>query len=47
MTTQLAVILAALVVLALIVDGVFNGAAATVFMIRQLLDLIEYLAFWR
>ncbi|MEL6689086.1 MAG: glyceraldehyde-3-phosphate dehydrogenase [Pseudomonadota bacterium] len=47
MTNRLAIILGALIVLSLIADRIFNDGAATVFLVKQLLELIEWIAFWR
>ncbi|MEM1151067.1 MAG: hypothetical protein AAGI03_10990 [Pseudomonadota bacterium] len=47
MTNQLAIILGALVIIALILDAVLNGSSASLFLIKKLTDLIEWMAFWR
>ncbi|MEM9437402.1 MAG: hypothetical protein AAGA15_10200 [Pseudomonadota bacterium] len=47
MTNQLAIILGALVLIALVLDAVLNGSAATLFLVKKLTDLIEWMAFWR
>ena len=47
MTNQLAIVLGALVLLALGVDWFFADWSNSVFLMRKLLDLIEWLKFWR
>ena len=47
MTNQLAIILAAIIVAAVIADQVLNSGAALVFLFQQLLEMITYLKFWR
>lgn len=47
MTNRLAIILGVLILLAVGVDIARNDSAGLVFVLRKLLDLIEYLAFWR
>jgi hypothetical protein len=42
-----AIILACVIILALVLDQVLNAGDATMFLLRKLFDLIEYLAFWR
>ena len=47
MTNTLAISLGGIILLALGADAVLNDSAATLFLGRKLIDLIEYLAFWR
>lgn len=47
MTNQLAIILAATIVVAILADQVLNSGAALVFLVQQLLEFITYLKFWR
>ena len=47
MTTKAAIILAGVIILALILDGVLNAGTATMFMVRKMVGLVEYMAFWR
>jgi hypothetical protein len=46
-TTKAAIILAAVIILALVLDQVLNDGTATLFTLRKLVGLVEYLAFWR
>jgi uncharacterized membrane protein YobD (UPF0266 family) len=39
--------LAVIIVLLILLDVVANGSAATTFLLRKLVDAIEYVAFWR
>ncbi|MFM2389412.1 MAG: hypothetical protein RLZZ437_967 [Pseudomonadota bacterium] len=47
MSNRAAIILASVIILALILDRVLNAGNATMFILRKLFDLVEYLAFWR
>ena len=47
MTNQIALALAALILIGLGCDWYFNEMAATLFLGRKLSDLIEWMAFWR
>ncbi|MCU0801801.1 MAG: glyceraldehyde-3-phosphate dehydrogenase [Rhodobacteraceae bacterium] len=47
MSNRSAIILACVIILALVLDQVLNAGDATMFLLRKLFDLIEYLAFWR
>ncbi|MFU8779017.1 MAG: hypothetical protein ACNA7M_15350 [Roseovarius sp.] len=47
MTNTFAIGLGGIILLALGADFVLNESQATLFLGRKLLDLIEYLAFWR
>jgi hypothetical protein len=47
LTNLVAFLLALLVIAGIVVDLVFFGADNLVFLSRKLLELIEWLAFWR
>ncbi|MCH2077675.1 MAG: hypothetical protein MK180_12505 [Rhodobacteraceae bacterium] len=47
MTNRLAIILGIMIVTALLADGFLNDGAATLFLMKRFLDLIEWVAFWR
>lgn len=47
MTNRIAIILGVLILLATGYDIALNDSAGVVFVMRKLIDLIEYLAFWR
>ncbi len=47
MSNRTAFGLAVIIVLLILLDVVANEAAATTFLLRKLVDAIEYLAFWR
>lgn len=47
MTTKAAIILAGVIILALILDAVLNAGAATMFLVRKMFGLVEYMTFWR
>lgn len=47
MPTRLALSIAGMVVLAIIADRLLNEGEATLFLVRKLFDLVEYLSFWR
>jgi hypothetical protein len=40
-------ILAVIIVAAILLDVTFDSSAAMMFLLRKLVDLIDYLAFWR
>jgi hypothetical protein len=40
-------VVAALIAAALAADALLNDGVATLFLIRKLFQLVEYLAFWR
>jgi hypothetical protein len=46
-TNKAAIILAGVIILALVLDYAGNDGAATMFMLRRMFGLVEYLAFWR
>lgn len=47
MTNRIAISLGAIVLAAFLLDMIRNDMSGTLFVVRKLLDLIEYLAFWR
>ena len=47
MTDRLAIILGAIVALLIAADLFANGGGVLLFLARKLLDLMEYLIFWR
>ncbi len=47
MTNRIAIVLGLLVAGALAFDLLQNDASGVLFVARKLMDLIEYLAFWR
>lgn len=47
MTNQLAIILGAVIVIALGIDFVLFGAEGSLFLAKKLMELTEYIAFWR
>ena len=47
MTDRLAIILGAIVALLIAADLFANGGGVLVFLARKMLDLMEYLIFWR
>ncbi|MEM9349430.1 MAG: glyceraldehyde-3-phosphate dehydrogenase [Pseudomonadota bacterium] len=47
MTNRLAIILGALVITALVLDAVFNDGTVTLFLLKKLTDLMDWMAFWR
>ncbi len=47
MTDRIAVYLGLLIVVLILLDVTLNHSAAITFLLRKLVDLIEYLAFWR
>jgi uncharacterized membrane protein YobD (UPF0266 family) len=47
MTDRIALSLAVIIVLLILADVTLNGAAALTFLLRKLVDMIEYVAFWR
>ena len=47
MTNKLAIWIGLIVIGLLILDQVLRDGDATIFLLRKLADLIEYLAFWR
>lgn len=47
MTDRLAIILGAIVALLIAADLFANGGGGLLFLARKMLDLMEYLIFWR
>ncbi|SIN86727.1 glyceraldehyde-3-phosphate dehydrogenase [Vannielia litorea] len=47
MTNRLAIIVFALILAALLADGLLNDAAATLFLLKKFAALTEWMAFWR
>lgn len=47
MTNQIAIALAALILLGLGLDAFLNDWQATVFLARKFAQLVEWMAFWR
>lgn len=47
MTNGVAAVLAGLVLVLVLGDQALNGGTGTLFMVHRLLDLVEYLTFWR
>ncbi|MBZ0122962.1 MAG: hypothetical protein K8F31_03675 [Roseovarius sp.] len=47
MTNQIAILLGAVIVIGLGVDWLFLDWSGTIFLSRKLIDLIEWMQFWR
>lgn len=47
MTDRIALVLALLIAAAIGADMVFNDSVASVFLLRKLGDLVQYLMIWR
>ena len=47
MTNRLAIVLAILIAALMILDLTMNNGAALFFLVRKVVDLIDYLVFWR
>ncbi|WP_169640686.1 hypothetical protein [Roseobacter ponti] len=47
MTNRIAIVLGAVLIALILVDVLFFSAGGIVFLGRRLLDLIDWLAFWR
>ena len=47
MSNRTAFILAVIIVLLILLDVAVNGSSAVTFLLRKLVDAIEYVAFWR
>ncbi len=47
MTNQIALVLACVILTAILADVALNGGIASVFMLKKLMNLIEYVEFWR
>ena len=47
MTNRIAVVLGGLLVLAIVLDMALNGSDHLVYLGKKLVELIEWIAFWR
>lgn len=47
MNSQISIVLALVIVALLCLDMFFFGCEGTVFLLRKMAELIEWLAFWR
>ena len=47
MSNRGAFILAVLIVILILLDVTLNASTAMMFLLRKLVDLIDYVAFWR
>ena len=47
MSNRIALIVAAVILTVILLDIVLDGSAALLFLLRKLVDMIEYVAFWR
>ena len=47
MTDRLAIVLGVLIALLIAADLLANGGGVLVFLARKMMDLMEYLIFWR
>ncbi len=47
MTDRIALVLAVIILLLVVLDVTVNAAEATTFLLRKLVDFIDYVAFWR
>ena len=47
MSNRTHVILALIIVVAILLDVIFDSSAAIMFLLRKLVDMIDYVAFWR
>ncbi|TCM86495.1 hypothetical protein [Rhodovulum steppense] len=47
MSNRIAIALMILAALALAADRLLTGSAATLFLARKFVDLVDYMAFWR
>ncbi len=47
MTDRIALVLASLIVAAILADVFLNGSTGMLFLLRKLVDMIEYLSIWR
>lgn len=47
MSNRIAFCLAVVIVASILLDVSLNGSEALLFLLRKLVDMIEYLAFWR
>ncbi|MEW9918595.1 hypothetical protein AB2B41_03200 [Marimonas sp. MJW-29] len=47
MTNRIAIILGLLIVGAIVVDAMFFGTEHLIFLAKKMLELMEWIAFWR
>jgi len=47
MTNRLAIVLAGLIALFLVTDAIWLHSGALVFLGREFIELVDYVAFWR
>lgn len=47
MTNRIAFVMAGAIIAAILADAALNDSAATMFLLRKFVDLIEYVSFWR
>ena len=47
MTTRFALVFVLLVAAGFLADSAFNGGQGSLFLARKLVDLIDYVMFWR
>jgi hypothetical protein len=46
-TDRIALVLAGVIAAAILADVVLNSSHALLFLLRKMVDLVEYLSFWR
>jgi hypothetical protein len=46
-SNTLAIVLAVIIIAGLVLDQTLNAGTATLFLLRKLADLLEYVSFWR
>jgi hypothetical protein len=47
MTNKIALFLGSVIVVAVLLDIIFNGGASLLFLARKFADFLEWIAFWR
>ncbi len=47
MTNQIALVLACVILTAILADVALNAGTASIFMLKKLVNVIEYVEFWR
>ncbi len=47
MTDRIALVLASVIIAAILADVFLNSSHALLFLLRKMVDLIEYLSIWR
>ena len=47
MSNRAAFILAVIIIVVIVMDVTLNASVALTFLLRKLVDLIDYVAFWR